>query len=452
MIAAVTQEFAIEYQSIATNGANDWKSFKIDSTVYLALANYQDNNSVEINSSIYKWNNDTFSLYQEILTKGASDWEYFEINSEHYLAIANYKSQTDYAINSIIYKWDGTNFITFQEIPTSAAYDWEAFEVNDTIFLAVANQLDNDGNYDTYSTIYKWNGIKFDSIQSILTHMVSDWEFFNINDSLSFIAVANTYSISSNIYKWNGTSFIAFQTLSSMGTTGIESFEIDNNYYLATSNGRDFNSFNTYSNIYKWNGTQFTSYQQLSTIGAFDWEFFSINNQPFLCVANYQDDNNNYNLNSVIYTWDGSYFNKLQEIATNAATDWEYLQIDNKNYLVVAEYKNGFNHNINSKMFVIDENVLLNETNHCLVNFNIKIYPNPIISNNLSFFINSNTNHVIDVEIYDMYGDCVYVKNNYKYTVNMTSTITIPNLKNGVYLCKFYIGNNINTQKIIIQN
>jgi hypothetical protein len=443
-----SQAVATEHQIISTQGANDWKSFQIDSITYLALANYQNNISVEINSEIYKWDNGQFYLFQELPTKGASDWEYFSIDTQHFLAVANYKSDTEYEVNSTIYTWDGDSLIFFQDISTSAAYDWEAFTIGDTAFLAVANQLDAGGDYSTYSTIYKWNGVQFDSVQSVLTYGASDWEAFNIDDSLQFLAVANTYALTTNIFQWNGIEFVNFQVLLSIATTGIESFSIDNEHYLATSNGRDLSSFSTNSHIYKWDGTQFLIFQDIPTIGAFDWEFFSTNSQHFLCVANYQDDSNNYNLNSVIYIWDGLSFVSHQEILTNGATDFEFIRIDNNNYLAAAEYKSGLQHNIDSRLFILQDDItFVNEISKRQY-FTFNLAPNPVVDQFL-LNINSLQSGPVTVEIINMNGSLVH----HQIVANTTDNINIwlPKLKSGHYLCRVRHGNKSSVQKFILR-
>ena len=108
-----SQNTITEFQNIPSNGANDFKSFKINGETFLALANYMNNSSVEINSHIYKWNGTEFDLFQEIPTLGASDWEAFYIDSVFYIAVANYKNNETNRTNSIIYKWNGDSLINY---------------------------------------------------------------------------------------------------------------------------------------------------------------------------------------------------------------------------------------------------------------------------------------------------------------------------------------------------
>lgn len=66
-----------------------------------------------------------FEPFQEIATAGAADWEFFTIGSEVYLTVANHYNGTTYNVNSIIYRWNNNNFTPMQTILTNGAFDWE---------------------------------------------------------------------------------------------------------------------------------------------------------------------------------------------------------------------------------------------------------------------------------------------------------------------------------------
>ena len=363
-LLSFSQNFFTNYQSLQTNGANDFKSFVINDTTYLVLANYRKNATVETSSYLYRWDNSEFIEEQEFETMGASDWEFFTINDNNYLVVANYKSETDYTVNSIIYKRINGRFEEFQLIETTGAYDWEAFKIDTMYFLAVANQT-NDGNNEINSVIYKWNGEEFVNFQNILTNGISDWEFFNFQNSY-YLAAANTFEISLPLYKWNGSSFELFSTINSMANTGAESFIIENELYIVTASGMGFNqSYSTFSKIFKWNGADFTQIQTIATVGAFDWEYFQVEDKQFLAVANYKGDGEIFEQTSKIFFWNNERFELFQNIETNGATDFEYMNIDNENYLAIAEYKTStHNHEIESKIMKMDSLVLHSKTLH----------------------------------------------------------------------------------------
>ena len=97
------------------------------SDYYLAVANTYigQTSDFNINSKLYRWNGASFVEFQSIPTDGANDWEFFTIGSDHYLAVAN-----TYNYNSKLYRWNGASFVEFQSIPTnSAANDWEFFTI-----------------------------------------------------------------------------------------------------------------------------------------------------------------------------------------------------------------------------------------------------------------------------------------------------------------------------------
>ena len=113
----------VEFQSIPTNGAHDWQFFTIGSDHYLAVANYYNGSTYNIDSKLYRWDGTSFFEFQSIPTNGAVDWEFFTIGSVHYLALANHYNDSTYNIDSKLYRWDGTSFVDFQSIPTNGAFD-----------------------------------------------------------------------------------------------------------------------------------------------------------------------------------------------------------------------------------------------------------------------------------------------------------------------------------------
>jgi uncharacterized protein YukE len=149
--------------------------------------------------------------------------------------------------------------------------------------------------------------------------------------------LSNTRNIDSRIYQWNGSSFVQFQDIPTIGALDWEFFTIGSDHYLAVTNRlNDFNNYNLDSIIYRWNGTSFVQFQSIPTTGANDWEFFTINGTPYLAVANYRNSSS-YNIDSRIYQWNGSSFVQFQDIPTSGARDWEYFTLNNQHYLALAK-------------------------------------------------------------------------------------------------------------------
>ena len=93
-------------------------------------------------------------FFADIPTTGAYDLEYFNISGGEYIAVAQHRNESSFEIDSLIYKWNDDSFDLFQRIPTNAAADWKFFEVGEEKFLALAQRYDGaqDGS-DAYEEI-----------------------------------------------------------------------------------------------------------------------------------------------------------------------------------------------------------------------------------------------------------------------------------------------------------
>ena len=373
----------VEYEKIPTHGGMDWKFFEIDGEYYLVIANYNDDSDYNVDSVVYKWNPtiSIFEDYQTIPTVGAYDWKHFVIDGEHYLAVANYRNSSTYDIDSVIYKWNPSTsqFEPYQNISTHGAHSWEHFVIDGEHYLAVANYRD-DTSHDTNSYIYKWNpsSLQFEYYQTIATHGAYDWEFFEIDGSY-YLMVANyrtgsaDYTINSVIYKWNPSTsqFESYQNISTIGAANLKVFQINGEYYLAIAHHYNGSTYNLTSKIYKWNTStsQFEQYQDIATHGAADWEHFIIDNEDYLALANYREGTNN-STDSIIYKWNPSttQFESYQIIPTIGAFDWEYFEINGEYYLGVANIADNSTYNVNSVIYKTlfpkqNETVYLNDGN-----------------------------------------------------------------------------------------
>ena len=250
-----------EVQAIATNGAIDVEGFVIDGETYLAVANHYDGSSYNKDSKIYQWDSSTnlFDEVQGILTNGAIDFESFIIDGETYLAVANYYNDSTRNIDSKIYQWDSSTnqFEEIQAIATHGANDFESFTINGRPYLAVANYSD-DSTANIDSKIYQWNDatnqFDEDEVQTFPTNGPRSLESFVIDDE-TYLAVANhwndsTRNIDSHIYKWNGSEFIQEQAIPTNDALDFESFVIDGKTYLAVANRYNDSTYNLDSHIY----------------------------------------------------------------------------------------------------------------------------------------------------------------------------------------------------------
>jgi YVTN family beta-propeller protein len=270
-------------------------------------------------------------------------------------------------------------FVEAQSIPTLRARDSHFFEIGGRELLAVANSEDPDSSqYTIASKIYQWNGASFGELQSIITKNAQAVHSFEIAGD-RYLALANhldesisgpsQYEIDSKVYKWNvATSrFVEFQSIPTIGAMGWHSFEIDGVTYLAVANfGRDSasgdNRYNRDSKVYKWDVTMstFVEFQSFPTNGAHDWESFEIGGVRYLAVANFREGGN-FDIDSKIYKWDvgTEIFLEFQIIPTSGARDWEFFEIGGERYLAVANAQSGgggtLEVNIDSKVYKWNE-------------------------------------------------------------------------------------------------
>ena len=94
------------FQSIPTRGAIAWSPFVISAQTYLGVANhYGDSQKHNTKSVVYQASGAQFIKYQEIPTHGAFGMTSFGYKGHTYLAVANYNNGQKHNINSTLYKW-----------------------------------------------------------------------------------------------------------------------------------------------------------------------------------------------------------------------------------------------------------------------------------------------------------------------------------------------------------
>ena len=132
--------------------------------------------------------------------------------------------------------------------------------------------------------------------------------------------------------------FTFYQTLQTRSAYGVEYFSIAGKHFLAVANHWD-GTYQLDSVIFQWNGQRFVVPQILPTKGAGHFKFFTLNGENYLTLANYYDGST-YSTKSVIYKWNGVKFNKFQEIATEGALGCTAFEINNVTYIAFANYYN----------------------------------------------------------------------------------------------------------------
>ncbi|XP_053807885.1 thrombospondin-type laminin G domain and EAR repeat-containing protein isoform X2 [Vidua chalybeata] len=347
-------DYVEEYQNLVTN--SETMGIEVFTIPRVGLFAAMANRLTPPGSAIYRWTDGKFVHYQNIPTYQAQSWKYFTIGKKIFLAVANFEQNERGQEFSVIFKWSRrkAKFITHQRIATHSARDWEAFVIEGEAFLAVVNHREGN-NHNIDSVIYRWNprtGL-FETNQTIPTSGAYDWEFFTIGP-YSFLAVANTFNgtstkIHSHIYIWLSGSFQLFQSILTFGAADWEVFHIGDRVFLAVANSHSYDSgtpapSNFYainSTIYELNITaqMFVKFQDLLTYSALDWEFFSVGDDSFLVVAN-SFDGFTFSVNSIIYRWQGyEGFVAAHHLPTVGCRDWEAFHTAEGSYLFYSSAK-----------------------------------------------------------------------------------------------------------------
>ena len=185
----------------------------------------------------------------------------------------------------------------------------------------------------------------FEKVQDLPTRGAAAVQHFTINGSL-FLTFGNyrgdihKYKTSSVVYKMDEPTekFTLYQTLQTRGAHGVEYFSIADKHFLAVASYWD-GTYQLDSVVFQWNGRRFVVFQKLPTKGAAHFKFFTLSREKYLTVANHHDGST-HSTKSVIYKWNGVKFNKFQEIATEGAKGCTTFEINNVTYLAFANYHN----------------------------------------------------------------------------------------------------------------
>ena len=308
-----------KYQDLSTKGAHAVEAFIIDGSLFLAFANF-GNQQIGLNTAsvIYKMSdlNGQFSLYQAIDTAGGYDIEYFTIANNHFLAVANHNNGATYQLNSVIYNWDGRQFIPFQNILTNAATHFNFFKVFSEFFLAVSE--------GAHAHVYKWKFDQFEKFQEIRINGTSGSTAIAVNNE-TLLVFANLPNTQSPVFKWSGERFVQLQSLKTHVAFDVKSFSISGDTFLAFANLLHNDSF-----VYKWNGTAFVLFESIPTHEAWAWHPFMVCGQTYLGLANPPK--------SVVYKFSGSQFIKYQEFSIHLASGMTTFMYKGHTYLAISNY------------------------------------------------------------------------------------------------------------------
>lgn len=118
-----------EFDHLPCTNAMQVEPFIIDNQIYVAVANYMDENlNTETYSTIFHYDVAThkFNLTQKIKTYGAIDIKSFQIEQQHFLIVANsFRAHESHSAivtsNAVVYRYEHSKFVPMQILPFDAS-------------------------------------------------------------------------------------------------------------------------------------------------------------------------------------------------------------------------------------------------------------------------------------------------------------------------------------------
>jgi len=146
------------------------------------------------------------------------------------------------------------------------------------------------------------------------------------------------------VYRHGPDGFAEYQRLPASGGEDAEFFRIGNRAFLATASirsGRGPYSFNVDSTVFEWRESRFERFQSIPTFAAKQWRHFKIGERTFLALAQGISLDNVTATNpssSMIFEWDGNAFRHFQSIPTAWGYNWRHFSISGGHFLAYADH------------------------------------------------------------------------------------------------------------------
>ncbi|WP_148338850.1 hypothetical protein [Aquicella siphonis] len=346
--SAQSAQVLVPCQYLKTSGARDITPFELNGAHFIAVsqlaadveglpANMNGGNA-DVPVIIYQWREGKFVEYQRIPGHGNEGAEFFTIGKRAFLAVASIESGPAPPFNlhsySMIYEWDGKRFFPFQQFYAYASKSWKFFSIGKRHFLALANGVvppASKAQADTSSTLFEWNGSRFEKFQSFPTKWAYGWSYFTI-DGVHYLGLTDHLQ-SSSLYRWEKGKFVLFQAFTQPGGRSFRYFAIDGRHYLAFAN------ISHASEIFLWNGKRFESYQTLNGAGGRNFTFFESGENKYLFQTRFitgQRANPETVLLSPLYLWKNHRFKTIQTITTYGGVNSAIIKTDDGMFLAVA--------------------------------------------------------------------------------------------------------------------
>jgi hypothetical protein len=342
-----------EVQRLPTSGARAVAPFVCDGHTYLAVPQLARDiegqrpsmmlGDSDTDMPIYRWESNgpqggRFVEHQRLAVPGGEDAEFFEIGARRFLATASLRSGAGpYRMDpgSTLFEWKDGRFEPFQTFATFAAKQWTHVAFSTRHFLVLAQGVTaHDGNAgpNARSTIFEWNGERFDALQEL----PSAWGYnacgFEIGGT-RLLAYAD-HAEPSRLFAWTGRTFEPQQTFDGKSGRAFCRFDANGHEWLAFANllGESF--------LYRWDGVGFVLHQMLSGPGGREFEWLPDGRGGgHLVQVNFIHGSREAPqpvLESFVHGWGGERFEVIARFGTSGGTDAAGFTVDGVRYLAVS--------------------------------------------------------------------------------------------------------------------
>lgn len=227
----------------------------------------------EVDTLVFRWSAEAgFVLHQRLPAHGGEDAEHFRIGDRLFVAIAHLRSGAgpyDLRTTSDIYEMRGERLELFQRLGTYAAKQWKHGEIGGRHFLALAQgvALPGEPRVPAPSTVYAWNGERFEPFQEVESAWGYNWAFFEVAGQ-HFLAYADQ-AAPSQILRWDGARFAPFQALAQKTGRAFCRLRTRGEDWLA------FACLHDQTVMLRWDGARFVEHQVLSGPGGREFEWIA---------------------------------------------------------------------------------------------------------------------------------------------------------------------------------
>lgn len=233
-------------QQIDTTGARAVETFVHEGARYLVIpqlaadipgqvAQMTLGNS-DIDTQVLRWDGHHFVAHARLPVPGGEDAEHLRIGDREFLALASLRGGAgpyDLNTRSPILELSSGEFRPMQEIEGFGAKQWRHIAVDGRHFLGLALGVGPEGQprHRHQSTLFEWNGERFEPFQEIASSWGYNWAQAQVRGE-HLLAHAD-HLAPSVILRWDGKRFAPWQELEGKTGRALRFFQCDGEDWLA---------------------------------------------------------------------------------------------------------------------------------------------------------------------------------------------------------------------------